>query len=303
MTLKQLQAFYWAAKLGSFGLGAERLHTTQSSLSKRIAELESDLDERLFDRSGPRARITEAGQRLFELAAKMLELEDDIRASVPAANALRGVCKFGVGEFVVHTWLPAFAARVRRDHPGVVLEPYIGLAKNLMVKVARGDLDFAIMPAPSTNAAVEAVPVREVELVWVAAPSLVGASTGLTREMLEQHPMIAMTPESGVTMALDLWAVTHGLKFQRIISTSSMSAAAALAVAGLGLSLLAAGFARPLIERGQLVELRCEDPMPAPPRIDYFLHSRKEDTRWLLRAIKPIVLLEANFEQRSILLP
>lgn len=301
MTLKQLEAFYWATRLGSFGLAAERLHTTQSSLSKRIAELESDLGESLFDRSGPRAKSTDAGQRLLELAGRMLELEDDIRASVLSPNALRGVCKFGIGEFVVHTWLPAFVARVRSDYPAVVLEPYIGLAKTLMMKVAQGDLDFAIMPAPSKNVSIVAEPLREVELIWTAAPSLIGDKNELTREMLEQYSVIAMTQESGLTMALEDWATTHGLKFQRVISTSSMSAVAALTVAGLGLCLLAAGFVRPLIERGQLVELRCVDPMPPCPKLAYFLHRRKDDTRWMLRALKPLAFDEANFERRSLL--
>jgi len=41
MTLKQLEAFYLAATLGSFALAAQRVHVTQSSLSKRIAEMEA----------------------------------------------------------------------------------------------------------------------------------------------------------------------------------------------------------------------------------------------------------------------
>jgi hypothetical protein len=41
VTLKQIEAFYRAAKLGSFAIAAQRLHVTQSSPSKRIAELES----------------------------------------------------------------------------------------------------------------------------------------------------------------------------------------------------------------------------------------------------------------------
>ena len=40
VTLKQLEAFYLAATLGSFAIAAQRIHVTQSSLSKRIAELE-----------------------------------------------------------------------------------------------------------------------------------------------------------------------------------------------------------------------------------------------------------------------
>lgn len=60
MTLKQLEAFYLAATLGSFSLAAQRAHVTQSSLSKRIAELEAYLGTGLFDRSstqGPPFRL------------------------------------------------------------------------------------------------------------------------------------------------------------------------------------------------------------------------------------------------------
>ena len=54
MTLKQLEAFYWAATCASFAVAAERLHLSVSSLSKRIAELEA-LGQLLFDRSGHKA--------------------------------------------------------------------------------------------------------------------------------------------------------------------------------------------------------------------------------------------------------
>jgi DNA-binding transcriptional LysR family regulator len=56
MTLKQIEAFYWAAKLGSFAIAAQRLHVTQSSLSKRIAELEQSVGATLFDRTNRSAQ-------------------------------------------------------------------------------------------------------------------------------------------------------------------------------------------------------------------------------------------------------
>ena len=40
ITLKQLEALYWCAKLQSFASAANRLHTSQSAISKRISELE-----------------------------------------------------------------------------------------------------------------------------------------------------------------------------------------------------------------------------------------------------------------------
>ncbi|MDB5629624.1 MAG: transcriptional regulator, LysR family, partial [Tardiphaga sp.] len=64
MTLKQLEAFYFAATLGSFVLAAQRVHVTQSSLSKRIAELEEWMGVALFARVAKRVHLTEAGHRI-----------------------------------------------------------------------------------------------------------------------------------------------------------------------------------------------------------------------------------------------
>ena len=57
MTLKQLEAFYWAATCASFAVAAERLHLSVSSLSKRIAELEEALGQlRCSTAAGTRPR-------------------------------------------------------------------------------------------------------------------------------------------------------------------------------------------------------------------------------------------------------
>lgn len=117
MTLKQLEAFYLAATLGSFSLAAQRAHVTQSSLSKRIAELEAYLDTELFDRSSKRAQLTEAGSRLLPTAAQMLELKEGVKATVSSPTKLVGTCRFGISELGALTWLPRLVARVREQHP------------------------------------------------------------------------------------------------------------------------------------------------------------------------------------------
>ena len=74
VTLKQIEAFYWAAKLASFSIAASRLHVTQSSLSKRIKELEEAIGVELFERSGRRAQLTERGQRLLPIVDSSAQL-------------------------------------------------------------------------------------------------------------------------------------------------------------------------------------------------------------------------------------
>src|SRR5687768_17628312 len=113
MTLKQLEAFYLAATLGSFALAAQRVHVTQSSLSKRIAELEESVGAELFDRSTKRAQLTEPGHRLMPVAAQMLALQEDAKTLTHSSPVLSGVCRFGISELGALTWLPRFVARIR----------------------------------------------------------------------------------------------------------------------------------------------------------------------------------------------
>ena len=117
MTLKQLQAFHWAAVAASFAVAAERLHVSQSTLSKRIAELEAQLRTPLFDRSGHRAVLTEAGERLLPLARQMLGLADEMAALVADGQGLQGHCRFGVGELAALTWLPDLVSHAAAKYP------------------------------------------------------------------------------------------------------------------------------------------------------------------------------------------
>ena len=58
MTLRQLEAFYWIARLGSFHAAARHLHVAQPSVSARVRELERHLGVPLFERSGRGLRPT-----------------------------------------------------------------------------------------------------------------------------------------------------------------------------------------------------------------------------------------------------
>ena len=54
VSLKQIEAFYWTATLGGFNEVAHRLNLAQSTISKRILELEDVISEPLFDRASYR---------------------------------------------------------------------------------------------------------------------------------------------------------------------------------------------------------------------------------------------------------
>src|SRR5690606_32780653 len=72
MTLKQLEAFYWAATCKNFSVAAGRLNISVSSLSRRIGELEAAIGADLFNRDNRSAVLTPLGDRLLAHARDVL---------------------------------------------------------------------------------------------------------------------------------------------------------------------------------------------------------------------------------------
>jgi DNA-binding transcriptional LysR family regulator len=273
-------------------LAAQRAYVTQSSLSKRIAELEASIGAELFDRSSKRAQLTEAGQRLLPTAGQMLDLKEGIKASINSPQPLAGTCRFGISELGALTWLPRFVARVRSEHPQLVLHPHVDLGRRLERQLARGELDFAIVPGPPDDPHIASHIIGEVRFAWTAAPTRIPRRKVLGFEELSKHPVITMTEGSGLTRAFDAWSSEQGLRMQRIVASNSLMAIVGLTLADVGLSFLPQTFMKPWVDRGALVVLRSDPPLPS---LHYCFLHREDDHRSLLKPLLQVVTEEAQF--------
>jgi DNA-binding transcriptional LysR family regulator len=80
VTHDQLEAFVAVATDGTFTRAAERLHKSQSAVSKLVGNLESELGVVLFNRAEYRPTLTDAGQALLERALGVLERVRELEA-------------------------------------------------------------------------------------------------------------------------------------------------------------------------------------------------------------------------------
>jgi DNA-binding transcriptional LysR family regulator len=130
-----------------FGRAADRLHMSQSPLSRAIRELERDLGVVLFVRTTRRVELTPAGAALLERARRALaELDVAVGEARRAAEPDRDTVSVGYGPFS-RSSVARIADAVTASEPGVRVRLEEGVAPELVGRVASGKLAAAAMLA------------------------------------------------------------------------------------------------------------------------------------------------------------
>ncbi len=287
-TFKQLDAFCCAATCTSFATAAERLHLSVSSLSKRLVELEAALGHTLFDRSGHRAVLTADGTRLLAPAMAVLDAVVALQGTFNTKAGLNGRCRFGVGELSALTWLPCFVARIREEHPGLSVEPYVDVGAVLEHRVEKGELDFAVIAGRSSSSQVLSQPVGVAQFAWMASPEVAGPDGVLTPALLLRWPLVTLPASAGTTRILDDWLLAKGLTPPLRIECNHWLAIAGMLREGVGIGFLPEHWAGPR----QLSVLACDLPL-AP--LHYAFQWQRDDRRELVQVMRDLVTRCVDF--------
>lgn len=298
MTLKQLEAFYWAATCASFAVAAQRVHLSVSSLSKRISELEASLGQALFDRSGNRAVLTDAGAFLVPRARELLTASERLRAEMRKAASLEGRCRIGVGELTALTWLPRLIARIRDRHPGLALDIHVDIGAALEQRLADGELDFAVVAGRSSLSAISSQWIGEARFAWYAARDAVAGVACVDQELFDRMPLVSLPAGSGATRLIDDWLRDRAIVAGERIVCNHWQGVAALLRGGLGFGLLPRGWADGFAEREALLRL---DTGTDAPALAYSVHWRSDDYRALVAAMRELVQQTVAFERAEVL--
>ncbi|MHA1567872.1 MAG: LysR family transcriptional regulator [Alphaproteobacteria bacterium] len=161
MEIANLQAFVSVAETGSFSAAAEQLFLTQPAISKRIAQLESELDSRLFDRIGRHTALTESGHALLPRARRILtEVEDSRRAISNLSSRVAGPLRIGTSHHIGLHRLPPVLRQYTLDWPEVELDLHFMDSEQACRDVLHGRLELGIVTLPPDPA--EDLALREV---------------------------------------------------------------------------------------------------------------------------------------------
>lgn len=120
MEIRQLRHFMAVITHGSFTAAARAELIVQSALSTSVRNLERELGADLFERTGRRVVLTEAGRALLPSARTVLAGTDAAREAVAAVSGLAtGRVRIGTIQTLTCVDLAAELAAFHRLWPGV----------------------------------------------------------------------------------------------------------------------------------------------------------------------------------------
>ena len=146
MDKHNLNAFIAVAETKSFSSAAEILHVTQSTISKRIALLETTMGQKLFDRIARQVSVTPAGAELLPRAKHMVqEYQNAIQAINDLAGNTSGILRLAISHHLGLHRLPPLLKTYAQEHPDVILDIEFMDSEKAYEQVLQGHSEVAVI--------------------------------------------------------------------------------------------------------------------------------------------------------------
>jgi LysR family hca operon transcriptional activator len=146
LELRHLRYFVAAAEARSLKLAAEKLHTSQPSLSRQIRDLEDEVGTPLFVRGAKGVELTPAGRVFLDHARVMLsQAEAAVQSARQVAHPARP--SFALGFMIGHdtTWLPEALKLLRNELPNIHVVISTQNSPQLAAALLHGGIDVAFL--------------------------------------------------------------------------------------------------------------------------------------------------------------
>jgi len=238
--LRLLRYFVAVAETEHVGRAAERLHVSQSPLSRQIRQLEQRLGVTLFTREKQRIHLTAAGTWLLASARDLLARAEGITEAVQHLEG-EGPGRIRIGFVSTALWtgvLPAALRALRTERPAVQVE-LRHLSTNAQVAALRdGQLDLALVhqPPDARDLRERQLVEQAFELACLRTDAL--ATCALTPTRLAEASWVTVVTDP---RSRERWAAAWAKRkvVPRVaVEVADLASALALVDAGMGVALL-----------------------------------------------------------------
>jgi DNA-binding transcriptional LysR family regulator len=240
MDLRQLEIIRAIAETGSFTAAGDRLHVSQSAISRQILLLEEELGEAVFHRIGRRTRITHAGELLLRLSHRVFQdLHDTVSSITDKRESLRGTMRLVGGMTVCLYVFPVLLAEVRRTHPQLDLKITVGSAERSIQMLRSGAGDLGLLTLPIEASDLVSVPVLQEELLLITYPSHpLARKKQITPADLNKQHFVLFETGSITRRLVGEFFMRERIEAEIVMETENVEIIKAMVRNGLGISVI-----------------------------------------------------------------
>jgi DNA-binding transcriptional LysR family regulator len=267
MDLDQLHTFLEIVRLKSFSKAAQTCFRTQPAISAQIRQLEQELNTSLFERLGTRIQLTPAGHIFCGYAEQILDLRRRAQDSINELDRVpRGELVIAANEATCIYVLPDVFSEYKKRFPNVQLLVDRSYGGHVVEAVLDNLADFGFTQLPVQEKKLQVLPIYtdEIKLLAPVGHPLATRSSVTCRDVA---PYPLLLPKGGSTRSkMNQWLEPVEDEIQISMELDSTEMMKRFAIAGLGLSFMAASHFREGVLAGQLAAVSLA-PEPVMRRI------------------------------------
>lgn len=239
LELRQLRTFVAVAELRHFARAASLCNLSQPAVSHQIALLEEEVGAILLNRAR-RVSLTVAGEVFLEEARRILGAVDRAHERMQeVARGAVGRIRLGATATPGLYWLPALLAAYRSQHENYDLRFEIGPIHAIAERVARNDLDMAVVAGALPSGELHARGLSQDDFVLIAPPNCALArAPAVMPNQLEAEAWLLREEGSDTRRQLAAWWHRHRLAPTRTMTFDNPDAVKRAVMAGLGIAMV-----------------------------------------------------------------
>jgi DNA-binding transcriptional LysR family regulator len=303
MDFRHLRTFAAVAELRHFARAASVCNLSQPAVSHQIAQLESELGTKLLNRAARRVSLTVAGEVFLEEARRILAAVDRMHERMQeVARGAVGRIRLGATATAGLYLLPSFLVAYRKAHPTFDLQLEIAAPHTIADRVARNDLDMAILAGPVPIGELQARRLVDDELVIVARPdSPLARVRSVKPRQLEAEAWVLREEGSDTRRQLTTWWHRHRLAPTRTSTFMHPDGVKRAVIAGLGIAMVSKLTVEDDVQRKHLAIVAMKAGLPSRPIVvvDHPQKHHGAACRAMLRALETAFPMEPDSVSRS----
>ena len=238
MELRVLKYFLAVAQEENLTRAAETLLTSQSNLSRQLADLENELGKKLFIRGSRKITLTEEGLYLHKRAREIIELTERTENELMVFDQMMsGTVHIGAAESQVMRNLAKVMMELRVTYPLISFDIFSGSTIEVTEQLDKGIIDFAVLVAPIDFTKYDYIklPSEEVLGLIMREDSSLAEKKVITSQDIGDSPVIVSKQQLSSNI-LSSW-LGADMKTLNIVATFNLITSPAMMVeAGMGVA-------------------------------------------------------------------